>query len=81
MTTRRRRRWKHPSRDLVLFVFGILGILYETVFDNVERPSLLVVFAGCVGLPAFLRTDEARHTEDDPEDERPPPAPSKVETK
>lgn len=82
MTTRRRRRWRHLRRDTVLFIFGLLGIVYETAFDNIERPSLLVIFAGCLGLPAFLRSDEARRDDqDDPENEPPPKheAPSKVE--
>jgi len=69
VTRRRKRQWKHPSRDVILFIFGILGIVYETAFDNVDRPSLLVLFAAMVGLPAFLRSDE-RH-KDDPEIEPP----------
>jgi hypothetical protein len=62
----------------VLFIFGILGIIYETAIDNIDRPSLLVVFSACIGLPAFLRSDEARH-QDDPDDEPPPKPPEKVE--
>lgn len=47
-------------RDTILFVFGLAGITYETVVVNVDRPTLLVLFAGCVGLPVFLRKDESQ---------------------
>ena len=55
--------WKGRSparitRDSVLFVAGLSGIAYETLVTNVDRPTLLILFAGMVGLPAFLRTDE-----------------------
>jgi len=76
MTRRRWRRWKHPSRDAVLFIVGILGIIYETGFDNIDRPSLLVVFSAMIGLPAFLHQDEARQPHDD---DPPPEPPAKVE--
>jgi len=45
---------------VVLFVAGLLGIVYETVFDSADRPSLLILFAGMIGLPAFLNLDERR---------------------
>jgi hypothetical protein len=51
---------RHISRDSMLFAGGLLGVLHETVLTNVERPSLLVVFGGMMGLPAFLRADEKR---------------------
>ena len=42
----------------MLFCVGIAGIIYETVhFHGSERPALLAVFAGMVGLPVFLRLD------------------------
>lgn len=31
---------------------------YETLFTNVDRPTLLLLFAAMMGLPAFLRSDE-----------------------
>lgn len=51
------------SRDSLLFAGGLLGVLHETLFTNVERPSLLVLFGGMMGLPAFLRADEKRKKE------------------
>ncbi len=46
------------SRDTILFTFGLLGIIYETLAQGGERPTLLILFAGMVGLPAFLKGDE-----------------------
>jgi hypothetical protein len=48
------------SRDGVLFLAGLLGVLHETAFVDQERPTLLLLFAAMMGLPAFLRADEAR---------------------
>lgn len=56
------------TRDGVLFVVGLAGIAHETVVMNAERPSLLVLFAGMVGLPAFIRKDERGKTEDTKEE-------------
>lgn len=53
--TLRRLRW---SRDSVLFVVGLAGVLHETLISQAERPTLLLLFAAMVGLPAFLRGDE-----------------------
>lgn len=47
-------------RSLVLFVFGLAGITYETLTNGTERPTLLILFAACLGLPAFLGLDERR---------------------
>jgi hypothetical protein len=41
-----------------LFLVGLAGIANETLRENAERPTLLILFAAMVGLPAFLRTDE-----------------------
>lgn len=51
---------KRLSRDTVLFVAGLGGIGYETIFQHGDRPTLLILFGAMVGLPAFLRTDELR---------------------
>jgi hypothetical protein len=48
------------SRDMVLFLVGLLGVLHEALFTSLDRPSLLVLFAGMMGLPAFLRSDEKK---------------------
>jgi len=52
-------------RDTILFLAGLAGIGYETVFQKVDRPELLVLFAGMVGLPIFFRSDDYRRGYDD----------------
>ena len=52
---KRRKRRIRLSRDVVLFTTGLLGVLHETVIANGERPSLLLLFAAMIGLPAYLR--------------------------
>lgn len=47
-------------RDIALFVGGLMGVLHETVVTSGERPSLLLLFAAMMGLPAVLRADERR---------------------
>ena len=42
-------------RTLILFFGGLTGLGYDTVFVHPADPSLLVVFAGMMGLPLFLR--------------------------
>lgn len=50
----------HQIRSTILFVVGILGIAYVTLVDKVDRPTLLLLFAAMIGLPAFLRVDEKK---------------------
>lgn len=50
-----RKRW---TRDGVLRIVGILGIIHETLITKGERPSLLILFGGMVGLPSFFNKDE-----------------------
>jgi hypothetical protein len=45
-------------RDIVLFFGGLAGVFHETVLASAERPTLLILFAAMMGLPAFLRNDE-----------------------
>lgn len=48
-------------RDAVLFLTGLGLIVHEAVLrSGPERPTLLVLYAGMIGLPAFLRTGDAR---------------------
>lgn len=63
MSTTRRKSdlwtwWSNKTRDFVLFAAGLAGVAYETLVKEVDRPALLAVFAGMMGLPAFLRRDE-----------------------
>lgn len=54
-----RRSWPVLAiRDAILFVSGLSGIAYETLWHvGPERPTLLAVFAAMVGLPVVLRGD------------------------
>lgn len=51
------RRWP-LIRDITLFLGGLAGVAHETLISHVERPTLLLLFAAMLGLPAFLRGDE-----------------------
>lgn len=46
------------TRDGVLFVSGLIGIGYETLVSQTDRPTLLLLFGAMIGLPAFLNKDE-----------------------
>lgn len=62
----RRRRWKIKlTRDLIIFLVGLGGIVHETFLTTDDRPTLLILFAAMIGLPAFLRLDERSREEDD----------------
>jgi hypothetical protein len=45
---------------VTLFLAGLAGIGYETLAVKGDRPELLILFGGMVGLPPFLRADEFR---------------------
>lgn len=49
--------WQN-TRDIILFFGGLAGVFNETVLTAGERPTLLILFAAMMGLPAFLRTDD-----------------------
>lgn len=53
-----RRRAGRGARDVALFVGGLIGVGHETISTQAERPTLLLLFAAMMGLPAFLRADE-----------------------
>jgi hypothetical protein len=52
------RRWMNPlkriNHNTVLFTAGLLGVGHETLIQHAERPTLLILFAAMMGLPAFL---------------------------
>ena len=50
--------WSTKLRDFLLFIGGFLGVAYETLLEQVDRPALLALFGGMMGLPVFLRRDE-----------------------
>jgi TctA family transporter len=45
----------------VLFIVGVAGIIWQTVAEDVDRPYLLAIFAGCVGLPIYLASMPKAH--------------------
>lgn len=49
---------KKFTRDGALFLCGLVGIGYETAISKTDRPTLLLLFAAMIGLPAFLNKDE-----------------------
>jgi hypothetical protein len=64
-----RKKWP-IARDVALFVAGMAGVAHETLIASGERPTLLILFAAMLGLPAFLRADGGRSgkKEDDEEE-------------
>jgi hypothetical protein len=51
-------------RDVGLFVGGLAGVAHETLLTKAERPTLLILFAAMMGLPAFLRPPESSEATD-----------------
>lgn len=43
------------ARDALLFLGGLAGVAHETLLSHSERPTLLILFAAMMGLPAFLQ--------------------------
>jgi hypothetical protein len=60
------KNWQN-TRDIILFFGGLAGVFNETVLTSTERPTLLILFAAMMGLPAFLRTDDKNHTPSPPQ--------------
>jgi len=58
-----RRQWLgfRLTRDGILFLAGLAGVGHETLVANADRPTLLLLFAAMIGLPAFLRHDETKN--------------------
>lgn len=53
-----RRRLPRITRDALLFGVGLMLTIHEAVLRNSEpRPSLLVLYAGMMGLPAVFQAD------------------------
>lgn len=57
------------TRDGTLFVAGLAGVAYETLYTGGDRPTLLLLFAAMMGLPAFLQRDEAKRVGGGEDDE------------
>lgn len=60
-------------RDMLLFLGGLSGVFHETVLTHTERPTLLILFAAMMGLPAFLRSDESNKQQQSPPQPPSPP--------
>lgn len=45
-------------RTGVLFLGGLAGVAYETLVNQSDRPTLLIMFGAMMGLPLFLKSDE-----------------------
>lgn len=50
--------WWPFVRDVSLFGCGLAGVAYETLGRDIERPTLLLLFAAMMGLPAFFPKGE-----------------------
>jgi hypothetical protein len=53
----RRRGWQ-VTRDKLLFWVGLGGFVFELASRQAERPTVLLILAGMMGLPAFIQRDE-----------------------
>lgn len=54
------------TRDTILFTAGLLGVLYQTVVEHIDRPVLLALFGTMMGLPVFLGRDEKKAAPKEP---------------
>ena len=51
---RHRLTWKYFLRG-----FGLLGACWELFVDHADRPDILLLLAGCLGLPEFLQRKDS----------------------
>ncbi len=49
-----RRPSPNDVRDFILFAVGLGLTIREAVFVTTDRPDLLILYAGMMGLPAYL---------------------------
>lgn len=49
----------------MLFIVGLLGVAHETLVNEADRPTLLLLFAAMIGLPAFISKDSKESKEVD----------------
>ena len=55
---------KQITRDTLLFATGLGGAIFEILFEQADRPGLLTLLAGMMGLPLYLRMDEKGRSRD-----------------
>lgn len=58
-------------RDVLTFGLGAAGIGYEVLGEGPERPTLLIVFAGLLGLPLVFREQDKAHDQAEQQDKAP----------
>ena len=51
-------------RPIVLFFVGICAFGWQVFFEDTDRPYLLALIAGFVGLPFVVFADKARNEKD-----------------
>lgn len=51
-------------RDVGIWVAGLLALAHEVLITEGERPYLLILIAGLLGLPVFLRADGRTNSDD-----------------
>ena len=56
--------WFPTVQRYALMVFGLVGVGYETVVDKVDRPYLLVLFGGMLGLSEIAHSWAQRRGDD-----------------
>ena len=65
--------WWPLLRDVAIVTTALMLIVFEAVFrDGPERPTLLLLYTGMIGLPVFLRKDE-RSSNGQPSEPAPEP--------
>jgi hypothetical protein len=64
-------RWP-VARDIILFVGGFAGVLHETLLVHVDRPTLLILFAAMMGMPAFFHPVQQQGSPAPPDKPQPP---------
>jgi hypothetical protein len=64
MPEQHKTRFSWITRDRFLLTFGAAGVAYETVIEKADKPTLLILFAACLGFPVFLKADENKRTQE-----------------
>ncbi len=57
--------WFPVVQHYLLLAGGLLGVGYETVVDKIERPYLLVMFGGMMGLAEIAHAWSLSRKEED----------------
>lgn len=59
------KKWKAPSfkvvQPVVLFIVGLLAFGWQVLAEDTDRPYLLAIIAGMIGLPFVVLADKARN--------------------